>query len=114
MGLNVGDLVHDVTIQALAESTADSGFPGEDWPTLCLAWMSQAPGRGQERYAAGQLSASAETRWQMRWVPSMDPDSVDVAKKRRLLYQGRVHDITSASMIGRREGIELLTLAKVG
>lgn len=41
----------------------------------------------------------------------MDPDLVDVPKKRRLSYQGRIYDITSASVEGRKEAIRLTTLA---
>jgi hypothetical protein len=43
----------------------------------------------------------------------MDPDLLDVPKRRRLVYKGRTYDIVAAGQIGRNEGVELLTLAKV-
>jgi hypothetical protein len=70
--------------------------------------------KGGERWIANQLSAPADTQWEMGYVASMDPDLLDVPKRRRLLYQGRVYDIVAAEMIGRREGIELLTKVKAG
>jgi ribosomal protein S5 len=41
----------------------------------------------------------------------MDPDLVDVQKERRLVVSGRIFDIRAATTIGRRRGIELVTLA---
>ena len=47
----------------------------------------------------------------MSYIASMDPELVDVPKLRRLVYQGRTYEIVHAAMIGRREGIEFLTIA---
>lgn len=101
-----------VTIQQLTESTGGSRFPTESWTTLMTAWMRKLGTKGSERWVAAQLSAPADTQWEMGYVASMDPDLVEVPKTRRLVYQGRVYDIVAADMIGRREGIELLTRAK--
>lgn len=92
----------------------DSGAPEENWTTL-VAQMPAAKYdvNGQERFAAQQLSASYDTRWEINYRADMDPELVVVAKVRRLVHRGRVHDIVAATMIGRREGVELLTLAKV-
>lgn len=110
-GLNAGDLDREVVIQQLTESAGSSGFPVESWSALDTVWMEKMEVRGSERFRAAQLSAPIETRWQMQYRDDMDPDLVDVPKKRRLLYQGRSYDITSATEIGRQEGIELMTLA---
>lgn len=112
MGLNKGRLIYDVTIQELTESTGDEGFPVDTWaPLASRIWMSREAQTGMERFAAAQLSASTTTRWQMPYRADMDPDLVDVQKKRRLLYQNRAYGIVSASPIGRNDGIELVTLA---
>lgn len=101
-----------VTIEQLTESTGGSRFPTESWTTLMTAWMRKLGTKGHERWVAAQVSAPADTQWEMGYVASMDPDLVEVPKTRRLVYQGRVYDIVAADMIGRREGIELLTRAK--
>jgi hypothetical protein len=73
-------------------------------------FMRKLDTKASERFVAGQLSGEATTQWEMGYRADMDPELVDVTKKRRLVYQGRIYDITSASQIGRREGMELLTI----
>lgn len=111
MGLNAGAMDREVTIQALTDGAGTSGFPVETWADLCTVWMQRMETRGSERFRAAQLSAPIETRWQMHYTAEMDPDLVDVPKKRRLVYSGRVYDITSATALDRQVGIELMTLA---
>lgn len=112
--MEVGERDRLVTIQQMADGQATSGFPTETPTTLTTAWMRTLDVTGMERFAAQQLSAQSVTQWEMGYRSDMDPELVDVCKTRRLVYQGRTYDITSASQIGRREGIELITLAKVG
>lgn len=106
-----GERDRRVTIQRKAASTATTGFPVETWTTLANVWMSQAPVRGMEQFAANQLSAKVDMRWEMPYRPDMDPDIVDVPNERRLLFRGRAYDIVSASMIGLKAGVELTTVA---
>jgi hypothetical protein len=94
----------------------DSGEPVDGpWTTL----VDQMPASrndilGEEPYKAAQLSAWHRTRWEMHYRSDMDPDQIDVPKLRRLVEFTRTHNIIAASVIGQREGIELITLAKVG
>lgn len=112
-GLMAGNLDREVEIQQL--TVAESGYPIETWQTLDdLVWMSRQDLRGRESFRTAQLSAAFDTRWEMHWREDMDPDIVDVPNKRRLLYRGRVYDITAAIEIGRQEGIALFTLAASG
>lgn len=98
-----------VTIEQLTES-APNGFPVETWSTLVLVWMGRRDELASERFAASQETASFGSIWHMPYIADMDPDTVDVPKRRRLSYRGRKFDIVTASMIGNRDGIELLTL----
>ena len=113
--MEAGDRNWIVTIQQrpLTDEADDSGAPIETWTTL-VASMPAAKHdvRGTERFAAQQLSASYDTRWVINYRADMDPELVHVAKYRRLKHRNRVHDIVAASMIGLRQGVELLTLAK--
>jgi hypothetical protein len=104
-----------VTIQARSDvDTVDpDGFPTDVWTTLRVAYMSKSEMstlRGQEHFTAGQLSAPTITKWQMDYVPDMDPDLVDVAKLRRLVYRSRAYDITDAHVMGMRRGVEFTTV----
>ncbi len=107
-----GERDRSVIVQQLTDSVGTSGFPVETWDTLDTVWMRKLDVSGRERFMAAQLSAPIDTQWEMGYRADMDPELEDVRKTRRLVYQGRVFDIVDASQIGRREGIELLTLAK--
>jgi head-tail adaptor len=109
-----GERDRAVTIQQLSE-TVVKGVPKESWTTLvATAWMRKMGLKSSERFTAQQVKGSADTQWEMDYREDMDPELVDVVKTRRLLYLGRAYDITGADVIGRREGIELLTLSGSG
>jgi len=103
-----------VTIQQrpAADASVTSGFPVESWTTLATGvFMARLELRADERFTVSQESAAAEASWHMGYRADMDPELVDVPKRRRLVYRGKVFDSVSASMIGPRRGIELMTLA---
>lgn len=102
-----------VTIEQMTPGTGPSGFPTETWTPLAQVWMGRMPIWAYEQQQGAQLSAHADHRWVLPWRADMDPDTVAVPKVRRLVYQGRVFDIAAATLIGRRVGIELKTIAKV-
>lgn len=113
--IHAGSLVHDVTIQQLTETRgATSKAPVESWTTLRRAWMARQADRGSEVFKAMQLSGASAMTWTMRYLSSMDPDLVDVAKTRRLLYQGRAYDIVSVEPMDRKIGLVLRTIARTG
>lgn len=99
-----------VRVQQLTEGKATSGFPTEVWTPLRQIWFSKRDEKGSERYVNNELSGPVVTRWECGYAVDMDPDRLDVTKTRRLVYQDRIYDITDASLIGRNEGIELVTL----
>jgi SPP1 family predicted phage head-tail adaptor len=103
-----------VLVEQMTESTGPSGFPIETWTPLTTLWAGKYDERAGEEFKAGQLSASQIIRWELPYRPDLDPDLVDVPKLRRLRYQGRQYDIQQASQIGRQDGVEVTTLAKVG
>ena len=92
--------------------------PTAQWPTwveLDHAWMSRQDDlSAQEGLRSDQVTASAEVRWQMAYRPDMDAELVDVPACRRIVYEGRTYDIRSASPMGWKRDIELITLARVG
>lgn len=115
-----GKRTHYVTIQSqpTADAVDESGAPVENFTDMLpKVWMAKkvvSEGeRFAENYAANQLSARVFTEWNMPYQANMDPDQLDVPKLRRLVWQGRVYDITSAHLDPSHEGkaIRLVTLA---
>ena len=100
-----------VIVETLTESSGASNFPVESWATLRTVHAAKADLSQRERFIADQNSAPADTRWTLPYSPDYDPELVDVAKSCRLVYRSRAYDIVSALMIGRREGVELVTLS---
>lgn len=103
-----------VEIKTIAQTTGASRFPVDDEQLLAGMWASKYDIQGAEKFAADQVSATVDTRWEISYRTDMDPELVDVPKTRVLYYKGRRYNIVVATMIGRREGVELLTLAQVG
>ena len=100
-----------VTIEQGADAVAGSGMPTQTWSRLGFEFMSKIDLDSTERLRTGQISAPLTSVFEMPYREDMDPDIVNVPKARRLVYQGKVYNITGATQIGRREGIELLTVA---
>ena len=111
----VGQRDRYVTIQqcSATDAATDTGLPTETWTTLKRVWMSRKDRGFEERLRDQQVAAAFDTTWEMPYMASMDPELVDVPKVRRLLVNGRMHDITGARVMPFEEGqcIELTTLA---
>jgi SPP1 family predicted phage head-tail adaptor len=113
MPLNAGAMDREVTLQQLDESSGSSGFPKATWSTLDTVWAARRDITAAERFKANQLSASQTVAWQIYFRDDMDPESIDVTKQRRLVYQGRIYDIVGAIILGFNDAIELTTLASM-
>lgn len=101
-----------VAIEQQPADPAGGGYPVENWTPLTSAFMSRLDVRGDERFSANQDSAQVETQWEMPFRSDMDPEVIDVAATRRLVFRGRIYNILSASAIERRRGITLITRVK--
>jgi len=100
-----------VTMQQATDAKAASNYPIEPWTTLTSVWASREPVDGREQFTADQQSAPYDSRWELPYSADWDPALLNVPKARRLVHEGRVHDIVAASEIGRKRGVELMTLA---
>lgn len=112
---SIGARNRRVTIEQAAESAGAARFPVETWTPLATVWASLTPASGRERYANDQLSAPFDTRWEVPYAADWDPELVDVAKTRRLVYEGRTYDIVYAERTGmKREDVAFVTLGRQG
>jgi hypothetical protein len=104
-----------VTVEQNTESVGSTGFPLDTWSTLATNyWCSKQDLVGKERFEQGQQSAPFATKWVGSYRADMDPELVDVPRLRRIVYQGRRYDITAASMVGMKETIQYMTIARMG
>lgn len=100
-----------ITIQQLTDSTGGSGVPIETWSDLVTMPASRLDISAQERFRSGHESSSVDTTWEINYLAAMDPELVDVPKKRRIVASGRAYDIVAARQTERRKLIEIVTLA---
>lgn len=80
----------------------------ETWATLATVWAEYEPLRDAERYAAGQVGATATARFRIRYSSTV----ADLGPLDRLVYDGRTYDIHAVKEIGRREGLEITAAAR--
>jgi len=114
MFVDAGARDRRVTVQTrpAADAADASGAPTEigEWTDLVTVWAQRVDIGGRERFTAQQMSAPYDERWRIGYRADLDPELVDVRKLRRLVYRSQVRDIVGAELLGRRDGIELLTL----
>lgn len=94
-----GERWYAVTIQHAVDSIGTSGAPVETWAdTTPAVWMGRKAASGKEAASTdtAQREAYAMHTWTLPYLPTMDPDVVNVPKSRRLKYLGGVYDITEA------------------
>lgn len=109
--MEAGKLDRRITIQRATISQNDLGEEVEVWADLATVWAAAKPvsdGERRERMVSGEVSASAETRFTIRWSSTVE----GVNPKDRISYDGIVWDIWSAKEIGRRVGIEITAAAR--
>lgn len=112
--MNPGELIRRVTFQSLTSVKGTTGFGTEVWVDFVTVAAAKKDLRGEERLQAAQLSSPFDTMWQTWYRKDLDPDVLDVTRVRRIIYQGRIYDITRAMPIeifNMRQGLEFETLA---
>ena len=107
-----------LTIQSLTPTTGSTGFPVDVWTNLTTAqkpyYAKKQDTQGNEKFEEGHLSSPLRTTWVGSYRPDMDPDLVDVPRLRRFLYKNRKFDIVSATMVGLKQTIRYITIARLG
>jgi SPP1 family predicted phage head-tail adaptor len=102
-----GALDRRITIEQLTETRDGAGGVVPTWDAVCVIWAQRTPVTAREKFAAQQLAADADTRYRIR-----DP-GFEVSPKTHRVKDGlRVYDIRGVLEVGRREGVDLLALAR--
>jgi len=112
-GLEPGDRDRWITIEAATDGVDAVGAPIEVWTPIVSLPATKLDLETRERLQSGaaRIASAFDTRWQINYRADMDPELQDVAKGRRIIHNGRRHDIVGAVHLGRKDGIEFLTTA---
>lgn len=104
--MKAGPLDRRVTIQRA--TITDDGYGGgiETWEDLATVSAQLIQQSGREFLGAEQTQAEQRVLFRLRWID-------DITVLDRVSYGGRVHNIKDVKELGRREGVELMTVAAV-
>ena len=105
--LAAGNLDREVTIVRTAPGTRNDyneAVPGDE--TEVVRWASVKPAPGFERFQSAETAAQAVTRFVFHWEDGL------IRVTDRLRHNGREYQISAVEEIGRREGLEVLAVAR--
>jgi head-tail adaptor len=97
-----------ITIERLVEGLSDSNYPTEAFGQPMQFWAYREYVTLEEQFRGNQLTATAMERWDIPYSEAMDPDDVDVTKKRRIVFKGRVRNIISAEVLPHDMGRSII------
>ena len=105
--MQIGTLDRRLAIQQATETQNGLGEPVASWATIALVWGAKINQRAAERFTARQTLAENMVIWRIRWRD-------DVTEKMRVLtMDGKLYRIEGIVELGRREGLDLSTVAIV-
>ena len=103
--MRAGKLDRVITIQRAVTSPNAFNEPVETWQDVARVWAQQRPNRGAERFTAQGINGDAVLTFHIRWRS-------DLTVKDRILYEGRVWNITDVREVGRRVVTEFDCVAR--
>lgn len=101
----IGKLDRRIRVEQRTVTQNATGEADEAWATLFETWAERRDMRGREAIAARQTDFDGETMWRIRWRADVSHDATRLVD----LEDDQIHDIVSVALIGRREGLELVT-----
>jgi len=107
-GLAAGDLDRRIIIQRATVTKGTHNADVETWIVLARVWAGKKDVSDRERVAAAEVAAEITTRFVIRWSSVVE----DVGPRDRVVYDGRIYDISAVKEIGRRDGLEISAAAR--
>jgi len=88
-------------------TTQDDGYGNEvpTWAEMANVWAAVQQESGREFIQAAAITPERRVVFRIRWMDGL------TSTGNRVIYEGRQHDIHEVRELGRREGIELHTIA---
>ena len=103
--IRAGKLDRRIGIERFTATEDVLGGQVKTWAPLATVWASATVIRSGERMTEGELAATADMTFQIRW-------GVGVTVLDRVAYDGRLWDISRVNEIGRRVGQEIIAVAR--
>ena len=100
-----GELDKEITLQAPSGAPDGYGQAAPTYADIATVWASYKPATLREYCASRAAEAAVDATFRIRWRS-------DVQAGWRILFGSLVYDIQSYAEIGRREGLEILALAR--
>lgn len=101
--MRAGLLDRRITIQGKAITQSDSGEEVVAWTDVATVWAEKVEIRGLERFSIKQIVGHSVKTFRIRWSNNVS----EITDEHRILFDGRVFDITDVREIDRRVGIEI-------
>jgi SPP1 family predicted phage head-tail adaptor len=99
-----------IVIQVKTVARDGVGEAVESWANLRTVWAQRMEGSAvTERFAAQQRFAEVTTIFRVGYWPAYADISVDT---HRVMYESRPYNILGAIEIGRKDGVELVCVAR--
>lgn len=105
--MDAGKLDRRITIQQYGVTYDSDNQPIEGFTDLATVWASVQYASDRERVRAAEVGATITIRFQIRYSSTVE----SVNPKDRVVYDGKVFDISAVKEIGRREGVEISAAA---
>lgn len=108
--MRAGELDRRITIERYVETRGDFNEPIMTWEPLVTVWCAKRDASAGESYRAQSVSAQITTRFTIRYSSQV----ADVNPKDRIIYEGRVYNITAVreAAEGRRVALEIDAVAR--
>jgi len=102
--MRAGSMDRRVTLQRFTTTQDEYGEEIQTWTDLATVFAEVRQQGGREYLAAATIMADQRVVFFIRWYPGLTV--LD-----RVSYGGALHDIEEVREIGRRDGVELHTVA---
>lgn len=100
--MRAGKLDRRIVLQVNTPADDDFGVPQPSWADLATVSAEVREERGREFFEGG-VTAERKRVFIIRWRN-------DVGQGDRVVYKSENHDIRSVRELGRREGLEIMTV----
>jgi len=104
--VNAGTMDRRITIRQKTIAVNNLGEPVETLIDVATVWANKRNLTARERFTAQQILAEVDTSFKMRYRTDVTPHTVVVC-------EGLTYDVQAVLEIGRREGLELQTRARL-
>lgn len=95
-----GELDRPISIERGTITTSDLGTQVATWSSIGTVWAKFTPIADSEKFAGGELAASADCRFLIR-------HGMGVTPRDRIIFEGYIYSIVGVKEVGRKLGQEI-------